>query len=60
MDPTAALRELLIALDEHDRNQALEHVTALVTWLGKGGALPDARRAVYEFKRTQDGPVGEV
>lgn len=42
MDPNAALRTLLDALDAHDRATAIEALEALREWLLAGGFLPAA------------------
>lgn len=43
MDPQAALYELLEAIEDGDREKALDHLDALHGWIKGGGFLPDVR-----------------
>ena len=50
MDPTAALRELLEALRNHDRDTAFDRLNALLDWLSKGGAFPTVSEQVVRYQ----------
>ena len=44
MDPNAALRLLMEALEDKDREAAVEAMDALRQWINRGGFLPDPIR----------------
>lgn len=46
MDPDAAWRALLAALESGDRDRVLETAAALAGWLGRGGFPPDTTGTV--------------
>ncbi|MCP4201829.1 MAG: hypothetical protein GY769_07845 [bacterium] len=49
MDPNEALRKLLRAIQEQDRDEALEATHDLYTWLEMKGFLPDWK-VIREFQ----------
>jgi len=49
MDPTACLLDLLNALEDEDRDTAIEKCNDLAGWLAGGGFFPDAGEVADEF-----------
>ena len=50
MDPNAALRLLLWALADGDRDEAIDAAEALSEWLRKGGFMPSRNLLCTEAK----------
>jgi hypothetical protein len=46
MDPTEALKQILLAIADGDRNDVLGYLEDLTGWLETGGALPDVYAVV--------------
>ncbi len=46
MDPDQCLANLLCAIDSEEREDTLEHLANLETWIRKGGFLPDLAEAL--------------
>lgn len=50
MDVTVTIRQLIAALLEGDRADALELTEALASWLDKGGFIPESSAIISTLK----------
>jgi hypothetical protein len=54
MDPTKALYDLLIAMQDGERGETIEHLQTLQEWINRNGFLPDVYLAVSWYRGTTD------
>lgn len=58
MDPKACLKRFLDACADEDRNEAMEALADLYTWVANNGALPEV--VALELDGKVDGTVFEL